>query len=71
MIDCAVIGGGPVGLVFAILSHSNQSKIQIFEAKKCNALYQDSRALALSNGSQTNFGGNRGMGEIRKKILQR
>ena len=52
MIDCAVIGGGPVGLVFAILNHSNQNKIQIFEAKKCNALYQDSRALALSNGSR-------------------
>ena len=52
MIDCAVIGGGPVGLVFAILNHSNQNKIQIFEAKKSNALYQDSRALALSNGSR-------------------
>ena len=52
MIDGAVIGGGPVGLVFAILNHSNQNKIQIFEAKKSNALYQDSRALALSNGSR-------------------
>ena len=30
MPDCAIIGGGPVGLVFAILNHASKVKIQIF-----------------------------------------
>ena len=33
MPDCAIIGGGPVGLIFAILNHANKGKIQIFESK--------------------------------------
>ena len=52
MTDCTVIGGGPVGLVFAALNHSKKNKIQLFEAKKSGASSQDTRALALSNGTR-------------------
>ena len=52
MPDCAIIGGGPVGLVFAILNHTSVGKIQIFESKNRGATNQDNKALALSNGSR-------------------
>ena len=52
MPDCAIIGGGPVGLVFAILNHASKVKIQIFESKNRGATNQDNKALALSNGSR-------------------
>lgn len=52
MTDYSVIGGGPVGLVFAILNYSKKNKIQLFEAKKSGASSQDTRALALSNGTR-------------------
>jgi len=52
MPDCAIIGGGPVGLVFAILNHASKFKIQIFESKNRGATNQDNKALALSNGSR-------------------
>ena len=52
MTDCTVIGGGPVGLVFAALNHSKKNKIQLFEAKESGASHQDTRALALSNGTR-------------------
>jgi len=52
MPDCAIIGGGPVGLVFAILNHASKVKIQIFESKNRGATDQDNKALALSNGSR-------------------
>ena len=50
--DCAIIGGGPVGLIFAILSRTSIGKIQIFESKEHDSTNQDNRALALSNGSR-------------------
>jgi 2-octaprenyl-6-methoxyphenol hydroxylase len=50
--DCAIIGGGPVGLIFAILSRTSIGKVQIFESKKYGYTNQDNRALALSNGSR-------------------
>ena len=52
MPDCAIIGGGPVGLIFAILNHASKVKIQIFESKNRGATNQDNKALALSNGSR-------------------
>ncbi|MBT4182996.1 MAG: 2-octaprenyl-6-methoxyphenyl hydroxylase [Nitrosomonadales bacterium] len=52
MSDSSIIGGGPVGLIFAILNHSHTKKIHIFEAKKKDFFNQDTRALALSNGSR-------------------
>ena len=52
MPDCAIIGGGPVGLIFAILNHANKGKIQIFESKIRGSSNQDNKALALSNGSR-------------------
>ena len=52
MTDCTVIGGGPVGLVFAALNHSKKNKIQLFEAKESGSSHQDTRALALSNGTR-------------------
>ena len=52
MPDCAIIGGGPVGLIFAILNHASKGKIQIFESKNRGATNQDNKALALSNGSR-------------------
>ena len=52
MPDCAIIGGGPVGLVFAILNYASKGKIQIFESKNRDATNQDNKALALSNGSR-------------------
>jgi len=50
--DCAIIGGGPVGLIFAILGSTSIGKVQIFESKKHGSTNQDNRALALSNGSR-------------------
>ncbi len=52
MPDCVIIGGGPVGLIFAILNHASKVKIQIFESKNRGATNQDNKALALSNGSR-------------------
>ena len=52
MPDCVIIGGGPVGLIFAILNHASKGKIQIFESKNRGATNQDNKALALSNGSR-------------------
>ena len=65
--DCAIIGGGPVGLIFAILSRTSIGNVQIFESKEHGSTNQDNRALALSNGSRLILRGNRGMGPIRKK----
>jgi 2-octaprenyl-6-methoxyphenol hydroxylase len=50
--DCAIIGGGPVGLIFAILSRTSIGNVQIFESKEHDSTNQDNRALALSNGSR-------------------
>jgi 2-octaprenyl-6-methoxyphenol hydroxylase len=50
--DCAIIGGGPVGLIFAILSCPSIGNVQIFESKEHDSTNQDNRALALSNGSR-------------------
>ena len=52
MPDCAIIGGGPVGLIFAILSRTSIGNVQIFESKEHDSTNQDNRALALSNGSR-------------------
>jgi 2-octaprenyl-6-methoxyphenol hydroxylase len=50
--DCVIIGGGPVGLIFAILSCTALDNVQIFESKEHDSTNQDNRALALSNGSR-------------------
>ena len=50
--DCAIIGGGPVGLIFALLSRTSIANIQILESKEQDSTNQDDRALALSNGSR-------------------
>ena len=50
--DCAIIGGGPVGLIFAILSRTSIGNVQIFESKEHHSRNKDTRALALSNGSR-------------------
>ena len=52
VLDCAIIGGGPVGLIFAILSRTSIGNVQIFESKEHDSTNQDNRALALSNGSR-------------------
>ena len=50
--DCAITGGGPVGLIFAILSRTSIGNVQIFESTEQGSTNQDNRALALSNGSR-------------------
>ncbi len=52
--DCAIIGGGPVGLIFAILSHSHSiGKFKFLSLKSMMlSTNQDNRAFALSNGSR-------------------
>ena len=50
--NCAIIGGGPVGLIFAILIRTIIGNVQIFESKEHDSTNQDNRALALSNGSR-------------------
>ncbi len=52
MPDFKIIGGGPVGLIFAILNRASKGKIQIFESKNRSSSNQDNKALALSNGSR-------------------
>ncbi len=52
MTDCTVIGGGPVGLVFAALNHSKKNRFNLFGLKESGSSHQDTRALALSNGTR-------------------
>ena len=46
-----VIGGGPTGLIFALLNAHEKYKIVIHEKLNINGLLQESRALALSASS--------------------
>jgi len=46
-----VIGGGPAGLIFALLNAHEKHKIVIHEKLNINSLLQQSRALALSASS--------------------
>ena len=46
-----VIGGGPTGLIFSLLNAHEKHKIVIHEKLNINALFQQSRALALSASS--------------------
>jgi len=48
----AIIGGGPVGAIFALLNESHSSKIVLLEANSQIQTKTDKRALALSNGSK-------------------
>jgi len=47
-----IIGGGPVGLIFALLNQINSFDTLILESKSENQSLDDSRGLALSNGSR-------------------
>ena len=48
----AIIGGGPVGAIFALLNKSQASKIVILESNPQIQTNSDKRALALSNGTK-------------------
>ena len=48
----AIIGGGPVGAIFALLNKSQKSKIFLLESNSQNQTKNDKRALALSNGTK-------------------
>ena len=48
----AIIGGGPVGAIFALLNKSQASKTFLLEANSQVQTKTDKRALALSNGSK-------------------
>ena len=48
----AIIGGGPVGAIFALLNESIASKIVLLESNSQTHTKSDKRALALSNGSK-------------------
>jgi 2-octaprenyl-6-methoxyphenol hydroxylase len=48
----AIIGGGPVGAIFALLNESQTSKIFLLESNSQNQAKNDKRALALSNGTK-------------------
>ena len=47
-----IIGGGPVGAIFALLNKSQTSKILLLESNSQNQARNDKRALALSNGAK-------------------
>jgi 2-octaprenyl-6-methoxyphenol hydroxylase len=48
----AIIGGGPVGAIFALLNKSQASKIVLLESNSQIQTKRDKRALALSNGTK-------------------
>ena len=48
----AIIGGGPVGAIFALLNKPQTSKIFLLESNSQNQTKNDKRALALSNGTK-------------------
>ena len=47
-----IIGGGPVGAIFALLNNSQISKILLLESNSQTQTKNDKRALALSNGTK-------------------
>lgn len=47
-----VIGGGPVGLVLALLLEQSGVPVTVLEAQQAGAMYGDGRALALSYGTR-------------------
>jgi len=47
-----IIGGGPVGAIFALLNQSQASKILLLESNSYSQTKNDKRALALSNGTK-------------------
>jgi len=47
-----IIGGGPVGAIFALLNESQDSKLVLLESNSQIQTKNDKRALALSNGSK-------------------
>ena len=48
----AIIGGGPVGAIFALLNNSQTSKIFLLESNSQIQTKSDKRALALSSGTK-------------------
>ena len=48
----AIIGGGPVGAIFALLNKSQANKIVLLESNSQIQTKTDKRALALSNGTK-------------------
>jgi len=47
-----IVGGGPVGLVLALAMQQRGLPVNVLEARKKGAAYQDKRALALSYGTK-------------------
>jgi len=47
-----IVGGGPVGIIFALLNKSKISKILLLESNSEIKTHHDKRALALSNGTK-------------------
>jgi len=51
--DIVIIGGGPVGSVFALALQQHNITVKVLEARAEGASHKDTRALALSHGSRT------------------
>jgi len=47
-----IVGGGPVGIIFALLNKAKISKILLLESNSEIKTHHDKRALALSNGTK-------------------
>ena len=47
-----IVGGGPVGVIFALLNKTKCSKIWLLESNSEDQKHEDKRALALSNGTK-------------------
>tara|TARA_B100000795_G_C22788294_1_gene435672 strand:- start:169 stop:1323 length:1155 start_codon:yes stop_codon:yes gene_type:complete len=47
-----IVGGGPVGVIFALLNKPKTSKIWLLESNSEIQTHHDKRALALSNGTK-------------------
>jgi 2-octaprenyl-6-methoxyphenol hydroxylase len=48
----AIVGGGPTGMALALALHHHGIAAEIFEARTCAEVRQDTRILALSDGSR-------------------
>ena len=55
--DILIVGGGPVGMVLALLLAKQNIASTVLEARKQGAANLDTRALALSYGTKRIFDG--------------